>query len=113
MAELRILTVCFVLAYSALASAASSSITTTVSNVGIYGNGVLYIDVTDTIDETLCPQQRQRIVVAHDHPKIDTLFSLALAAMSTGSEVTIRTNSCLLNFAAIDQSGGSWMHMAK
>jgi hypothetical protein len=68
-------------------------VTTTVTTVGQYGNGNLYIGLGATLAEPGC--SAARVDIASTHPLIKQIMAMALSAKAAGTNVKVRSVGCL------------------
>lgn len=68
-------------------------VTTTVTSIGQYGNGNLYIGLGANLAEPGC--SAARVDIASTHPLVKQIMAMALSAKAAGTNVIVRSVGCL------------------
>lgn len=82
---------------------------TSVVYAGTYGNGDIYVIVTDTIPEPGCTAAR--FDVAASEPDAKNVLAIAYLAMLSGEKIRVDTNGCYNGYATLDNSGNSGLQL--
>lgn len=94
---------------SSSAMSASSNITTTVTFVGMYGDGRLFVGLDESINEPGCAGPR--FDVEPQHSANNQWLEIARTARETGRSVVIRTNGCFAGRPTMDHTTNSWFYL--
>jgi len=98
------------LAVAALAAAlipaagfASSAVVAHVLNFGAYGNGNLYVQLDQTIDQAGCPLPNLELPSNGSVNK--TVLAVLALAQATGSSIEVKTDVCYNGSPSLDPTG--------
>lgn len=87
---------------------ASDNLVASVSYVGTYGNGDLFINVNTLINQSGC--ESNRIFVRANHPELKNWLDIASKAYAHNIAIQFRTNDCYMGKPTLDSSDRSWLH---
>lgn len=102
---------CF-LAFNSFVSFAGTTVDTKILYVGINSNNVVFFGVDKVVDEPGCPSDQ--ILLPPESNIKEKIFSLALTAKASGSQIQLRTRGCYLGKPSmlIDASGDlGWLYI--
>lgn len=106
--------IAFASIFSAL-SYANTVFTATVTGVGTYGNGAIFIFLNTAINEPGCNVNSTRIDVPASNPNIKEILAVAMTAFASGKEISGAVNGCDPDYGAptLDQSYNSYIYMTQ
>ena len=80
---------------------------TTVVDVGVRGDGSMFINLAGELNEPDC--KSSRVEIASNNPQLQNWFSIALAATASRSSIKIRSNKCLGAQPLLDETATSFI----
>ncbi len=95
----------------ALANNTMSSVVAKVSDVGIYGDGSMYVFFDRQISS--CSSSSFRLDLEPDHPAINKVYSAALAALASGKDVKVLPKLCDGNKSRLSRGKDSFFYIIK
>jgi hypothetical protein len=89
----------------------ADAVSANVNQVGTYGSGRSFIDISANINEAGCANDRFDLDPAH--PQAKNVLAIALVALATGRKIKVKTNGCYGTYPTLDNSTESYVLVAK
>lgn len=109
MVKLKLLIFLLIVLSSVTARALTYEFTAHVTYVQLDGENNLYIGVDKEVRHNGCFQRSVR--VPSGHSQIDRWMQMALHALESGSEISIRTTNCSGGFPIPDEAPAAWVRI--
>lgn len=87
----------------------ASPVTSRVTHIGFYGDGRVFVQLEETINQAGCVNNRFDLTPGH--AQAEKILSIAMVAYSTGKHITIQTNGCYSGFPTMDTSANTYFYL--
>jgi hypothetical protein len=89
----------------------SSELTTFVVSTGTYGNGNVFVELANALDEAACPIRY--IELPAESPSAKATLASATAALMSGAAVKVKTDGCLGGVPTLTNARSSYFQLGK